>query len=45
MSVLSIAGVSRATAFRELDELFTKGLLKRTGQGRSAGYEVVRRMP
>jgi Fic family protein len=39
---MSIANVSRATAFRELDELFGKGILRRTGQGRSAGYEVVR---
>ena len=37
-----LAGVSRATAFRELDELFEKGILKRTGLGRSAGYEVVK---
>lgn len=38
---MSITNVSRATAFRELDELFDKGILRRTGQGRSAGYEVI----
>jgi Fic family protein len=38
---MAFSGVSRATAFRELDELFSKGILTRRGQGRSAGYEVI----
>lgn len=37
----AFTGVSRATAFRELDDLLSKGILRRSGQGRSAGYEVV----
>ena len=37
----SIAKVSTATAYRELDHLHQLGVLKRTGKGRSAGYELI----
>jgi Fic family protein len=33
---------SRATAFRELDQLFEMGVLQRVGQGRAVRYQVVR---
>jgi Fic family protein len=39
---MALAKVSRATAFRELDELYSLGFLRRTGKGRSAGYEIVK---
>ena len=38
---MALTKVSRATATRELTDLFEKGILKRTGKGRSAGYEIV----
>jgi Fic family protein len=37
----AIAKVSPATAYRELDQLHQWGVLKRTGKGRSVGYELV----
>ncbi|MFA6412132.1 MAG: Fic family protein [Syntrophales bacterium] len=37
----SIAKVSPATAYRELDQLHQLGVLKRIGKGRSAGYELI----
>lgn len=38
---VSIAGVSRATAFREMDQLVKLGILKQnTGRGRSASYDL-----
>lgn len=37
----SMTHTSRATAFRELDQLLELGILKRVGQGRSARYELV----
>lgn len=36
----ALNGVSRATAFRELDQLHEVGILRRTGQGRSVRYEL-----
>ncbi|ABQ27238.1 Fic family protein [Geotalea uraniireducens] len=36
----SIGKVSRATAFRELDQLVELGILKRSGKGRSVSYEL-----
>jgi Fic family protein len=39
---MKLAQVSRATAFRELDELYNLGLLRRTGKGRSSGYEIIK---
>jgi Fic family protein len=41
---VAIAGVSRATAYRELTELVTSGLLERTGQGKATRYALVRPM-
>lgn len=37
----SIAKVSPATAYRELDQLHAMGVLKRTGKGRSVAYEIL----
>jgi Fic family protein len=37
----AIAKVSPATAYRELDQLHQLGVLKRTGKGRSVGYEII----
>lgn len=37
----AIAKVSPATAYRELDQLHQLGVLKRTGKGRSVGYELI----
>ncbi len=37
----SMTHCSRATAFRELDQLLELGILKRVGQGRAARYELV----
>lgn len=37
----SMTHVSRATAFRELDQLLELGIVKRVGQGRAAKYELV----
>ena len=37
---VAIAGVSRATAYRELTDLVDAGLLLRTEQGRETRYEV-----
>lgn len=37
---VAIAGVSRATAYRELTDLVNTGLLRRTGQGRGTRYEL-----
>jgi Fic family protein len=37
----AIAKVSPATAYRELDQLYQLGVLKRTGRGRSVGYEIM----
>jgi Fic family protein len=37
---VSIAKVSRATAFRELDDLVKKNILNPIGRGRSTSYEV-----
>lgn len=37
----SMTHISRATAFRELDQLLELGILKRVGQGRSVRYELV----
>lgn len=39
----SMTHCSRATAFRELDQLLEMGILKRVGQGRSARYELALR--
>lgn len=36
----SMTHASRATAFRELDQLMELGILKRVGQGRSVKYEL-----
>jgi Fic family protein len=36
----SMTHISRATAFRELDQLMELGILKRIGQGRTARYEL-----
>jgi Fic family protein len=41
---VSIAKVSAATAFREIDYLYAKGLLTRSGSGRSVKYEIRRGM-
>lgn len=41
---VAIAGVSRATAYRELTELVASGLLERTGQGKATRYALVRPM-
>ncbi|MBN1662335.1 MAG: Fic family protein [Deltaproteobacteria bacterium] len=37
----SIAKVSAATAYRELDQLHAMGILRRTGKGRSVGYDII----
>jgi Fic family protein len=37
---VAIAGVSRATAYRELTDLVDAGLLLRTGQGRGTRYDI-----
>jgi Fic family protein len=37
----SMTHVSRATAFRELDQLMELGILERIGQGRSVRYELI----
>jgi Fic family protein len=37
---VSMAKTSPATAFREIDDLFVKGILTRQGQGRSVHYEL-----
>ena len=37
---VAIAGVSRATAYRELTDLVDAGLLVRTGQGRGTRYVI-----
>ena len=39
---VAIAGVSRATAYRELTEMVASGLLERTGQGKATRYALVR---
>jgi len=36
----SMTHASRATAFRELDQLMELGILERIGQGRSVRYEL-----
>ncbi|MDR6537253.1 Fic family protein [Variovorax soli] len=41
----AIAGVSRATAYRELTQLADAGLLERSGQGRGTRYALVPRNP
>jgi Fic family protein len=41
---VSMAKVSTATAFREIDDLYTKGLLTRSGSGRSVKYELSKPM-
>lgn len=38
---MAFTKVSRATAFRELDELHELGIIRRSGKGRSSGYEVI----
>jgi len=38
---VAIAGVSRATAYRELTELVASGLLERTGQGKATRYALI----
>ncbi|WP_285413026.1 Fic family protein [Variovorax sp. efr-133-TYG-130] len=38
---VAIAGVSRATAYRELTELVASGLLERNGQGKATRYALV----
>ena len=38
-----LTGASRPTAKRDLEDLVEKGVLSRTGAGRSAGYEVSRK--
>lgn len=37
---VAITGVSRATAYRELTQLMTLALLKRTGEGRATRYAL-----
>lgn len=37
----SMTHCSRATAFRELDQLLELGILRRVGQGRAVRYELV----
>ena len=37
----SMTHCSRATAFRELDQLLELGILKRIGQGRAVRYDLV----
>ena len=39
---VAIAGVSRATAYRELTEMVASGLLERTGQGKATRYALIR---
>lgn len=39
---VAIAGVSRATAYRELTEMVASGLLERTGQGKATRYALTR---
>ena len=39
---VAIAGVSRATAYRELTEMVVSGLLERTGQGKATRYALIR---
>ena len=39
---VAIAGVSRATAYRELTQMLASGLLERTGQGKATRYALVR---
>lgn len=36
----ALTGASRATAFRELDQMYEAGILLRTGQGRSVRYDL-----
>jgi hypothetical protein len=36
-----MAKVSTATAYRELDQLHAIGVLRRTGKGRTVGYEII----
>lgn len=36
----ALTGASRATAFRELDQLHEAGVLRRSGQGRSVRYDL-----
>ena len=38
----ALTGASRATAFRELDQLHAAGVLLRSGQGRSVRYDLAR---
>lgn len=38
---VAIAGLSRATAYREISQLFELGLLARTGQGKATRYQLV----
>jgi Fic family protein len=38
---VAIAGVSRATAYRELTEMVELGVLARTGQGRGTRYALI----
>ena len=40
-----LTGASRQTASRDLDELVTKGVLRRVGAGRGTHYERAREMP
>lgn len=37
----SMAKVSTATAYRELDQLHAMGVLRRTGKGRTVGYDII----
>jgi Fic family protein len=37
---VSITKTSPATAFMEIDDLYTKGIVTRLGQGRSVRYEL-----
>ena len=41
----SMTHCSRATAFRELDQLYELGMLQRIGQGRSVRYEILPEKP
>jgi Fe2+ or Zn2+ uptake regulation protein len=37
----SMTHCSRVTAYRELDQLFEMGILRRFGQGRAVRYELL----
>jgi len=41
---VAIAGVSRATAYRELTGMVASGLLEKTGQGKATRYALIRSM-